>query len=276
MIEFKIGYVGKADDMIYQKAEEFFKEKNNGDKDFTITFEDITNMSAEEIDSNTYHMIVFDKNSIDDKMMNVIHELKNSRADITDINFLPYAREEITRDEIQENNRKLKEILDVDINSIPVNVSDPRDIQGYLDAMYISAVEYKEMVNGVVLEVDEVKKNITEQVLEAIKRKDEIAGNQYVTYDHVRNVGEMTKKFATYYGYDQDKIDSMEYVAMVHDTGKIVIPTDILYAGLTLGNEVQQMNPHDELGTNILRNENLLTSEEAKGVKGHHGKEGVR
>ena len=89
MIEFKIGYIGKENDIVYQEAVEYFKEKNHGDEDFNIVFEDITNMSSEEIDSKTFHIIVFDTNVLDTDMSKTLQEIKNSRTDITDINFLP-------------------------------------------------------------------------------------------------------------------------------------------------------------------------------------------
>ena len=50
MIEFKIGYIGKEDDEVYKRAEEYFKEKNLNDDDFHIVIENITGMSAEEIE----------------------------------------------------------------------------------------------------------------------------------------------------------------------------------------------------------------------------------
>lgn len=274
MIEFKIGYIGKEDDEVYQRAVNHFKEKNKGDEDFNIVFENITEMNAEEIDSKTFHMIVFDTNVLDTNMSNVLQELKNSRTDITDINFLPYARNAITKNEINENNDKLKSILGTDeIKTIPINVSDQKDIDGYLDSIYISSIEYKEIVNGVILDRDEIRHEIVAQVLEALQRKDEKAGNQYVTYDHVVSVGNMTEKFARFLGHDEETVNSMRYSAMIHDTGKIAIPVDVLYAGITLGNEVQQMNPHDELGGIVINNKKITSEAEKKGMVGHHGKE---
>ena len=268
MIEFRIGYIGKPDDVIYQRAVEYFKEKNSDDKDFNIVFEDITNMSTDEIDAKTFHMTIFDINSMDDNMKRVLQELKNTRSDISDINIFPYAREAITKSEIEKNNEKLSSILETDdLNIIPINVSDQIDIKGYLDAIGIASRKYEDRADELSETRDEIQNKLVEETLKAAKSKDN------VTYEHIVSVGKMTEEFAKFLQYDEDTVKSMKHVALLHDTGKIAIPSKVLKAGLTLGNEVQQMNPHDELGVNILKNTNALTEEEKKGVDGHHGKE---
>ena len=276
IVRFRIAYIGDVDkDTLYQQAQEYFKDKNSQDENFEVIFEDISDMSSEQIEANTYHMVVFDRNILDsDDKVDVLKNLKNSKNDISDLNFFPYAREEITKEQIEATSEELKEKLGLDSNfrTIPVNISDSRDVQGFLDAMYISGSQYRDVADEVVKEAEGIRGLLDSLILEALREKDEIAGKQYVTYDHVTSVGKMTERFARFMGFDEEKVESMKHVAIEHDTGKIVIPSDILHAGITLGNEVAQMNPHDELGSNILRKNDVLNQDERLGVSGHHGK----
>lgn len=276
IIKYRIAYIGDVDkDALYQQAQEYFKGKNSQDENFEVIFEDISGMSSEQIQASTYHMVVFDRNILDvDKKVDVLKSLKDSKSNISDLNFFPYAREEITEEQIKATNEKLKDKLELNssFRAVPVNISDSRDVQGFLDSMYISGSQYRDIADEVVKEAEGIRGLLDSLILEALKRKDEIAGKQYVTYDHVTSVGKMTEQFARFMGFDEEKIESMKHVAIEHDTGKIAIPSDILHAGITLGNEVAQMNPHDELGSNVLRNNNVLNQDERLGVSGHHGK----
>ncbi len=286
MIEFKIGYIGKEDDEVYKRAEEYFKEKNLNDDDFHIVIENITGMSAEEIEAKTFHTVLFDakffepkeensneKNSDDEKINNTFKALKNSGINMADVNFLPYVRKEMTKTKVGKYNNKFQEELETnEAEIIPINVSAEKDIEGYLDSIYISSIEYRESVKGIMLDRDAIRDVIVNQVLEALRRKDEKAGYDYVTYDHVVSVGKMTEAFAKFLEYDEETVKSMKYSAMIHDTGKIAMPVDVLYTGLSLGNEVEQMNPHDELGGIIINNPKIISESEKEGMVGHHGK----
>lgn len=48
------------------------------------------------------------------------------------------------------------------------------------------------------------------------------------TFEHSKGVANITRKFATYLGYDQLTIDKLEIAANLHDIGKLVVPSDIL------------------------------------------------
>ena len=271
MTTYRIAYIGDANsDILYQKAKEYFKARNLGDEDFQIEFEDVSQMSELEISSKNYHMVSFDISSLDNEKSKVIKALMDSKAELSDLNMLPVSRGVITEKEIQETSRKVNELSgrDEDLRVIPINISNEKDLEGYLDVLDISANEYREVAGNVLEKRDQLRKILGEKINSALAKK------STVTQEHVSSVSTMTEKFTgDFLKWPKDKAKNISFIARAHDVGKIAIPEEVLNAPhLTISNEVQQMAPHDELGGHILSSKVIATSKEMGGIVGHHGK----
>ena len=273
MITFRIAYIGDAnDDKLFQQAQQYFEEKNLEDEEFQIVFEDITDMPEGEIISKTYHAISFDETILETDKKDILKKLMDQRAEKDDIQMFSASKKVVTQNDVDYIKKEIKKILGTEENVVLANISDEKDIIGYLDSISISSDRYREL-SGDVLEQRKELRNITKhKVLEAIKRKDEIDGKKYVTYDHVKQVAKSAKAFVEFLGWNNYEIENVEFIGYVHDVGKIIIPHNVVNAPrLTISNEVQQMEPHDELGNSILSSK-LVDSFEEQGIIGHHRK----
>ena len=89
------------------------------------------------------------------------------------------------------------------------------------------------------------------------------------TNGHSFRVANYTRKIATHCGLDQERIDEIYNIALLHDIGKIAIPDEILNKPSALDDdEYQIMKTHAEIGEGILKE---ITSEPELGLgAGYH------
>lgn len=279
MTTFKIAYIGdKDEDSLLSQAQEYFKQKNLNDKDFDIVFEDVSNMSKEEIQSKSHHLVSFDVSILDSDKSNLLKEMIELSGGPPDLQLFPFSRQEMSQETGESLKGKISDLSDglynQDVITDVADISDTKDIRGYLDELDITSGKYRELAGNIFERRKELRSISSNKILEAYKAKDELDGNSYVTYDHVKSVAKMSKAFSEYLGFDNDHVETIEFIAIAHDVGKIVTPRRILNSkGALSPKERKVMGSHDEKAKQILDSPMFVTNKELAGIVGHHGKE---
>ena len=107
-------------------------------------------------------------------------------------------------------------------------------------------------------EVESLKKEIEETQREVVFTMGAIGESRSKeTGNHVKRVAEYSKKFALYYGLDNQTSEMLKQASPMHDIGKVAIPDSILNKPGKLTNEERTiMNTHVQLGYEMLRHSN--------------------
>lgn len=89
------------------------------------------------------------------------------------------------------------------------------------------------------------------------------------TRGHSQRVSEYAVALARELKWPEDKIDLFQYVAVIHDVGKIAIPEDILHkTGKLTAEQLKVMQKHTTIGSDIIKNIKLF--EEGGLIVNHH------
>ena len=92
------------------------------------------------------------------------------------------------------------------------------------------------------------------------------------TFEHSKGVANITRKFATYLGYDQLTIDKLEIAANLHDIGKLVVPSDILEKPAQLSKAEFEIIKSHPYYTKLILNQVEGIEEIAEWAGNHHEK----
>ncbi len=113
-------------------------------------------------------------------------------------------------------------------------------------------------------------KNITLESLQAIART--IDAKDEYTNGHSMRVSSYSRLIAQNMGMDQDEVENVYYIALLHDIGKIAIPDSILNKpGRLTDEEFKIMKSHTTRGAEILRGISTIP-QIIEGAKSHHEK----
>ena len=113
-------------------------------------------------------------------------------------------------------------------------------------------------------------KNITVESIQAIART--IDAKDEYTNGHSTRVGYYSKLIAQSLGMNEDEVDNIYYIALLHDIGKIAIPDKILNKpGRLTDEEFDVMKSHTTRGAKILRGISTIPHI-VEGAKSHHEK----
>ncbi len=113
-------------------------------------------------------------------------------------------------------------------------------------------------------------KNITVESIQAIART--IDAKDEYTNGHSIRVGYYSKQIAQSLGMNEDEVDNIYYIALLHDIGKIAIPDSILNKPSRLSDEeFKVMKSHTTRGAKILKGISTIPHI-IEGAKSHHEK----
>ena len=113
-------------------------------------------------------------------------------------------------------------------------------------------------------------KNITIESIQAIART--IDAKDEYTNGHSTRVGYYSKLIAQNLGMNEDEVDNIYYIALLHDIGKIAIPDKILNKpGKLTDEEYAVMKSHTTRGAKILKGISTIPHI-IEGAKSHHEK----
>ena len=113
-------------------------------------------------------------------------------------------------------------------------------------------------------------KNITLESIQAIART--IDAKDEYTNGHSIRVGYYSKVIAQNLGMNEDEVDNIYYIALLHDIGKIAIPDSILNKpGRLTDDEFKVMKSHTTRGAKILQGISTIP-QIIEGAKSHHEK----
>ncbi len=99
---------------------------------------------------------------------------------------------------------------------------------------------------------------------------DRLARHHRGTYEHSLRVGRLASRLASHLNYDADGVRQVTRAALLHDLGKVAVPTAILDKPTRLTRrEWSHMDTHCQIGADMLRRTDLL-GEESYLVLHHH------
>ena len=99
---------------------------------------------------------------------------------------------------------------------------------------------------------------------------DRLSRHHRGTYEHSLRVGRLASRLATHLKYDDDGVRQLTRAALLHDIGKVAVPTTILNKPTRLTRqEWSHMDTHCQIGADMLRRTDLLR-EESYLVLHHH------
>ena len=99
---------------------------------------------------------------------------------------------------------------------------------------------------------------------------DRLARHHHGTYEHSLRVGRLASRLAKHLNYDGDGVRQVTRAALLHDLGKVAVPTAILNKPAQLTRqEWSHMDTHCQIGADMLRRTDLLR-EESYLVLHHH------
>lgn len=159
---------------------------------------------------------------------------------------MPKTTEAEAEEIINTINKKSKDIF---IQSIELSISfgykakikHSEDIQD----IYRSAEDL--MYREKLLEIPSMRSGAIEAILSTLYEKDK--GSEV----HSRSVSLFSERLATFYGMDRQNIQEVKTAGILHDIGKIIIPTDILQKeGKLTIDEYETIKNHSEIGFRIL------------------------
>lgn len=120
-------------------------------------------------------------------------------------------------------------------------------------------------------ELDEKQKQLQHVTLQTITTIANIidAKDEY-TKGHSQRVADYSAAIAQALGYDEEYVNNVRYIGLLHDIGKIGIPDSILNKpGKLTDEEFELMKRHVEIGGNILK-DNCMIKDLADGARYHH------
>lgn len=122
-----------------------------------------------------------------------------------------------------------------------------------------------------VKELDEKQKQLQRVTLQTITTIANIidAKDEY-TKGHSQRVADYSAAIAKELGYDEEYVNNVRYIGLLHDIGKIGIPDSILNKpGKLTDEEFELMKRHVEIGGNILK-DNRMIKDLSDGARYHH------
>jgi putative two-component system response regulator len=128
---------------------------------------------------------------------------------------------------------------------------DFNDLEITIEKTRVSIQEFKATRNELKESFDRLRKNM-DQTIEAISRMGEI--RDPYTAGHQKQVASLSRAIAVEMGLPQDRINGVYTAALVHDIGKIYVPSEILSKpGSLTENEFNLIKDHTRMGYSILK-----------------------
>ena len=98
-----------------------------------------------------------------------------------------------------------------------------------------------------------------------------VTSHDYQTYTHSVNASVLGLLFGKYLGFSQDSLSTLGTGLLLHDFGKVEIPSDILNKpGNLTSDEIKIVVKHPEAGINLLTKEGNILNESLLVVAQHH------
>jgi putative two-component system response regulator len=87
-----------------------------------------------------------------------------------------------------------------------------------------------------------------------------IEARDFYTHSHMHRLNAYAQTIARELGWDEARLEAVEFGAILHDIGKLYIPNEILLKEGTLNEaEWEEMKRHPEIGANMVRDIHYLT-----------------
>lgn len=166
-------------------------------------------------------------------------------------------------------------------NAVNISLIKERHIYEYIWFWIIAGILALSLIVGIAFLIIRLKtkqairkqleyKNITVESIQAIART--IDAKDEYTNGHSTRVGYYSKLIAENLGMNQDEVDNIYYIALLHDIGKIAIPDKILNKpGRLTDEEFAVMKSHTTRGAKILKGISTIPHI-VEGAKSHHEK----
>lgn len=89
------------------------------------------------------------------------------------------------------------------------------------------------------------------------------------THRHSERVSTLAAQLAETLGWSPVRIDWLREAALIHDVGKIGVPSEVLFkSGALSGEEFEQIQRHSLIGADIARE--VMNAEQVSWIRGHH------
>ncbi len=156
-----------------------------------------------------------------------------------------------------------------------------KEYRAFTKNFFNSFVSYKEQITDIIqnkapINVDSMLANVSGifascknpnsllDMMMAIRNLDD------ATYVHSMNVALICNLFARWLKYDKEETDALTLAGLLHDIGKMMIPTELIKKPTRLTNdEYRIIQEHPTLGYNILKDQNI-DPRIAKAALQHH------
>jgi putative two-component system response regulator len=87
-----------------------------------------------------------------------------------------------------------------------------------------------------------------------------IEARDFYTHSHMHRLNHYAQAIARELGWDEDRLETVEFGAILHDIGKLYVPSEILLKeGELTPEEWDEMKRHPEIGVNMVRDIHYLT-----------------
>ena len=109
---------------------------------------------------------------------------------------------------------------------------------------------------------------ISDKVLELLNK---LSMFSPATYEHCVNVSKIAASFAHEIGLDEEKIEKLKIMGLLHDIGKLKVPEKILHKpGKLSKEEYEVVKNHTKYGVELLTNIGFSDSEVIYSILHHH------
>lgn len=221
-------------------------------KTFIYTNELKPGMKVAETIFNDYGAIVIAEGTIlDDHLIKKLDNLKLYKIKVfgEDKDIPPHEVSESFKTQYNENVDSVKGVL-----------------YGLAVGKSIDIEKVDKVVKSVVVKIDE-KRDIV-RCINQIKNVDEY------TYTHSVNVSLLSMLIGKWMGFSKDKLLLVVQAGLLHDIGKIKVPTEILNKpGKLTSEEYEEMKKHTVYGYRLLEKEASINREVCLAVLMHHERE---